>query len=76
VSFSIAFWDALLEQYLAPARAALGDEYDAVNAEGGSLAFDDAVELALRDDTQPATPESATVPPSASPLADGGELLG
>ncbi len=49
VSFSIAFWDALLERYLAPARASLGDEYDAVSAEGRALAFDDAVELALRD---------------------------
>ena len=69
----------------------------ALSAEGRALAFDDAVELALRDDTQPATPESAsgdrktrsvrpprrgrlasavTVPPSASALADGGELLG
>jgi tetratricopeptide (TPR) repeat protein len=45
----IAFWDVLLEQYLAPARASLGDEYDAVRAEGRALAFDDAVELALND---------------------------
>lgn len=47
LSISIAFWDALLERYLAPARASLGDEYDAVRAEGGALAFDDAVALAL-----------------------------
>ncbi len=50
VSISVAFWDALLERYLAPARASLGDEYEAVRAEGRALAFDDAVELALRDD--------------------------
>jgi hypothetical protein len=50
VSMSIAFWDALLERYLGPARESLGDEYDAVRAEGRALAFDDAVELALRDD--------------------------
>ena len=49
VSFSIGFWNALLERYLAPARASLGDEYDAVSAEGRALAFDDAIELALRD---------------------------
>ena len=49
VSFSIGFWDALLERYLAPTRASLGDEYDAVRAEGRALGFDDAVELALRD---------------------------
>jgi predicted ATPase/class 3 adenylate cyclase len=50
VSISVAFWDALLERYLAPARASLGDELDSVRAEGRALAFDDAVELALRDD--------------------------
>jgi predicted ATPase len=44
---SIAFWDGLLERYLAPARAAIGDEYDAVRAEGRALAFDEAVEVAL-----------------------------
>ena len=59
MSFSIAFWDALLERYLAPVTASLGDEYDAVRAEGRALAFDDAVELALRDDARPATAESA-----------------
>ena len=48
LSFSIAFWIALLERYLAPARRALGEEYDAVRDEGRALAFDDAVELALR----------------------------
>jgi tetratricopeptide (TPR) repeat protein len=47
LSISIAFWDALLERYLAPARASLGDEYDAARAEGSALAFDDAVALAL-----------------------------
>ena len=49
VSLSIGFWDELLERYLAPASASLGDERDALRAEGRSLAFDDAVELVLRD---------------------------
>jgi predicted ATPase len=51
LTLSIAFWDALLERYLAPARASLGDEADGVRAEGRALNFDDAVELALREDT-------------------------
>ena len=46
-SFHVAFWDALLERYLGPAREQLGAEADAVWAEGRALAFDDAVELAL-----------------------------
>ena len=44
---SVPFWDALLERYLGPARAALGGEAAAVHAEGRALPFDDAVELAL-----------------------------
>jgi predicted ATPase/DNA-binding SARP family transcriptional activator/pimeloyl-ACP methyl ester carboxylesterase len=51
---SIAFWDALLERYLAPARAALGDEYDAARAEGRALTFDAAVALALNDNAHSA----------------------
>jgi tetratricopeptide (TPR) repeat protein len=47
LSISIAFWDALLARYLGPARESLGDDYEAVLAEGRALAFDDAVELAL-----------------------------
>jgi hypothetical protein len=47
LTLSIAFWDALLERYLAPARASLGDELGDVRAEGRALAFDDAVALAL-----------------------------
>jgi predicted ATPase/DNA-binding SARP family transcriptional activator len=50
LSISMAFWDALLERYLAPARASLGDEYDAIRADGRALPFDDAVALALHDD--------------------------
>jgi predicted ATPase len=50
VSLSVAFWDALLERYLGPARETLGDDYDAVRAEGRALDFDDAVELALEVD--------------------------
>jgi predicted ATPase/class 3 adenylate cyclase len=49
VSLSVAFWDALLERYLAPAHASLGDEFENVCAEGRALAFDDAVALALRE---------------------------
>ena len=56
---SIAFWEALLERYLAPARASLGDDCDAVLAEGRALAFDDAVALALNDNAQPATAKRA-----------------
>ena len=56
---SIAFWDALLERYLAPARATLGDESEAVRAEGRALAFDKAVALALNDDAGPARAKSA-----------------
>ena len=48
LSISIAFWDALLERYLAPARVSLGDEYERIRAEGYALAFEDACELALR----------------------------
>jgi hypothetical protein len=47
LGMSIAFWDALLERYPAPARRTLGDEYDSVRAEGRALAFDDLVERAL-----------------------------
>ena len=55
VSISIAFWDALLERYLGAARKALGEEYDAIRAEGRELGFDDAVELALRGNGHPGT---------------------
>jgi predicted ATPase len=56
---SIAFWDALLERYLAPARASLAHEYDAARAEGRALTFDEAVALALSDDAGLATGKSA-----------------
>jgi hypothetical protein len=56
---SIAFWDALLERYLAPARASLAHEYDAARAEGRALTFDEAVALALSDDAELATGKSA-----------------
>ena len=48
-SISIAFWDGLLERYVGPAREQLGEEADAVWAEGRALPFDDAVALALGD---------------------------
>jgi predicted ATPase/class 3 adenylate cyclase len=59
LSVSIAFWDALLERYLAQARASLGDRHDAVRAEGRALAFDDAVELALSSAPQAASPKNS-----------------
>jgi len=46
-SFSVAFWDALLEKYIGGAREALGADADAVWAEGRTMAFEDAVDLAL-----------------------------
>ena len=56
VSFALAFWDALLERYLGPARDQLGEEADRAWAEGRTLEFDDAVQLAL---AQSATPGSS-----------------
>ena len=47
ISISIAFWDALLERYLGPARERLGADAGTIWAQGRELAFDDAVELAL-----------------------------
>lgn len=47
-SFSVAFWDVLLERYIGGARKALGADADAVWAEGRTLAFEDAVDLALK----------------------------
>jgi predicted ATPase/class 3 adenylate cyclase len=47
MSISVPFWDELLERYIGSAREALGAEADAVWAEGRTLAFEDAVELAL-----------------------------
>ncbi len=46
-SISVAFWDQLLERYLAPARESLGADASRVWAEGRDLPFEDAVELAL-----------------------------
>jgi predicted ATPase/class 3 adenylate cyclase len=46
-SMSVAFWDALLERYIGPARDQLGADADRVWAEGRALDFEDAVELAL-----------------------------
>jgi predicted ATPase/class 3 adenylate cyclase len=62
LSVSIAFWDELLERYLAQARASLGDRHDAVRAEGRALAFDDAVQLALSADPQAAARSSLQKP--------------
>jgi predicted ATPase/class 3 adenylate cyclase len=56
LAVSVPFWDALLDRYLTPAQESLGEKYDEIRAAGQALAFDDAVELALRG--QPA-PQSA-----------------
>ena len=50
LSFSVRFWDGLLERYLGSAREQLGEEADAAWAEGRALAFDDAIALALGGD--------------------------
>jgi predicted ATPase/class 3 adenylate cyclase len=47
MSIRIAFWDALRERYLGPAREQLGAEAEVVWAEGRAMAFDDAAALAL-----------------------------
>jgi len=47
-SFTISFWSALIEQYIGAARAELGEQADAVWADGSALSFDEAVELALK----------------------------
>src|SRR5215212_7904318 len=46
-SFSVAFWDSLLERYLGPARRQLGEAADTAWAAGRELPFDDAVQIAL-----------------------------
>jgi tetratricopeptide (TPR) repeat protein len=46
ISISVAFWDALLERYIGPARAELGERAASVWAEGLALPFDEAVQLA------------------------------
>jgi predicted ATPase/class 3 adenylate cyclase len=48
----VAFWDRLLERYLGDARAALGPEAEAAHTRGVHLAFDDAVALALQEDSR------------------------
>jgi ATP/maltotriose-dependent transcriptional regulator MalT len=48
----VPFWDDLLERYLGPARAALGPELaNAARSRGLELPFDDAVDLALQDES-------------------------
>jgi predicted ATPase len=44
---STPFWDELLDKHIGAAREALGDDADAVWAEGRAISFDDAVSLAL-----------------------------
>ncbi|HLF69120.1 MAG TPA: adenylate/guanylate cyclase domain-containing protein [Gaiellaceae bacterium] len=47
LAISVPFWDALLERYVGAARQRLGEEAEAVWAEGRSMGFDDAVALGL-----------------------------
>ena len=64
ISISIAFWDALLERYIGPARAELGERADSVWAEGRALPFDDAVQLAATPSkVPPALPGLDNPPP-------------
>jgi predicted ATPase/class 3 adenylate cyclase len=49
-TISIRFWDGLLERYIGPAAEALGAEAGAAREQGRALAFEDAVELALREE--------------------------
>ena len=49
IDIHVSFWDRLLEQYLDPARAALGTEAGLAHARGLALAFDDAVAVALQE---------------------------
>jgi hypothetical protein len=46
--------DELLERYLGPARATLGDEAESVWRDGRALSFDDAVAIALGDSQEQA----------------------
>ncbi len=47
VNMQIRFWDALIERYITPARAALGDRSVAAETAGRAMPFDDAVTEAL-----------------------------
>lgn len=55
ISFSLPFWDALLERYLGPAREQMHDRADEIWAEGRALPFDDAVQLAAATTARPGT---------------------
>lgn len=46
-SFSVPFWDELLDKHIGTARRALGTDADAVWAQGRAMPFDDAVGVAL-----------------------------
>jgi hypothetical protein len=49
IAVSVPFWDALLARHIGAARERLGARGDAIWAEGRSLSFDEAVELALTE---------------------------
>lgn len=51
-TFSVPFWNALLERYIGAARTALGADANTHWNEGRELAFEDAVELALGPTTR------------------------
>ncbi len=46
-SFSVAFWDDLLDRYIGAAWAGVGSRAEEAWAEGRAMAFDDAVTMAL-----------------------------
>ena len=47
LNMQVRFWDALIDRYIVPVRAALGEEGEAAAKAGRLLAFDDAVQEAL-----------------------------
>ena len=57
-TFSVRFWDKLLERHVGAARATLGADADKHWREGRELAFEDAVELALA--SAPPKPDSTS----------------
>jgi len=59
-TIAVPFWDALLERYIDAAREQLGEEGDAVWAEGHAMSFDNAVTLAL--DPEAVDPNTTGVP--------------
>ncbi|HEX6126324.1 MAG TPA: NB-ARC domain-containing protein [Pyrinomonadaceae bacterium] len=56
----VRFWDALLEKYLSTAQHEAGMEIEQARIEGASMAFFDAVAMALRVDEKSSNPAAGT----------------